>query len=85
MRKQFPVFIGNGFDDTPVNIWMCIILVENDMVLLVRSFYLDCSMKAIKLSQIDVTVDVELPLAMFVRNPPLLMLVTAILPEANAI
>ena len=85
MRKQFQVFIGDGFDDTPFNMWARIILVEDDMVLFARSFHLDCSMKTIKLSQIDVTVEVKLSLAIFVRNPPLLTLVTVIPPEANAI
>ena len=46
---------------------------------------LDCSVKAIKLNQIDVTVNVELPVAIFVRNPPLLALIVVIPLITNAV
>ena len=85
MRKQFPALIGDGFDDTTLNMWTRIIVVQDDLILFSRSFYLDCSMEAIKLSQIHVAVDNELPLAVFVRNLPLLSLIIVIPPITNPI
>jgi len=41
--------------------------------------------KEIKLSQIEVAVDIELPLAVFIRNPPLLMLIVVIPPITNPV
>ena len=49
MRKQSSAFIGSGFYEMPLNIWMRIILVENDMVLLARPFDIYDSMKAIEI------------------------------------
>lgn len=45
------------------------------MVFFVRSFRFDCSVNAVKLGQIDVTVNIFFLLAVFVRYPPLLTLV----------
>lgn len=58
IRKQFPALIGDRFDDTTLNMWTRIIVVEEDMVPFTRSFRLDCSVNAVKLSQIDVAVDI---------------------------
>ena len=49
-EKQFPAFVGDRFDDTTLNMWTRIIVVEDDMVLFARSFRLDCSVNAVKLS-----------------------------------
>ena len=75
MRKQFPALIGDGFDYMTLNMRTDIIVVDDDMVLFARSFRFDFSVKAIKLCEIDIVVDIEFSLAFFVRNPPLLALI----------
>ena len=85
MWKQVPSLNGNKFDDATFNTRTCIIVVEDNMVLFVRSFCLDCSVKAVKLCQVDVAVDVELPLAIFVRDSPLLPFIRVVKPITNAI
>ena len=78
MWVKLPSLIGNRFDDTTFNMRTGIILVEDHMVLFSWSFRLDCSVKAIKLNQINVTVNVKLPVAIFVRDPSLLALIVVI-------
>ena len=85
MKKQFSVLIGDGFDDTTLNMQTGIIVVEDDMVLFTRSFRFDCSVKAIKLYQIDVAVDIKFSIAVFFRNPPLLTLIVVTPPITNPV
>ena len=85
MRKQFPALIDDGFDDTTLDMRTGIIVMEDDTVLFVQSFRFDCSVKAIKLCQIDVAVDIELLLVVFVRNPPLLTFILVTPPITNPV
>ena len=58
--------------------WTRIIVMEDDMVPFERSFRLDWTVKAIKLSHVGVVVDVQLSLAIFVQNIPLLTLLSVV-------
>ena len=47
------------------DMWPTVVMMKHDVVLLMRTFGFDSGFQAIELSQIDVAVDVELPLAVF--------------------
>ena len=61
-----------------------VIMMEDDLVLFMRSFDIDYFMKAVELGQIDVAVDVELPFPFFIRDSPFLTLIVVIPPIAIA-
>lgn len=46
MRKQFPALIGDRFDDTTLNMWTHVIVVEDDMVHFAACFNFECSPKS---------------------------------------
>ena len=62
-----------------------VIMMEDDLVLFMRSFDIDDFMKAVEMGQIDVAFDVELPFPIFVRDSPILTLIIVIPPIAIAI
>lgn len=73
-----PSFIGDRFNDTALNKFACLIVVDDDMVLITRSLNLDYIVNAAELSQIDFAVDIKSPLVVFVRNPLLLTFIVVI-------
>ena len=76
MQGLATVFICNELLDTTLSMWTCIILVEGNMVLFAMSFGLDCSVEAVKVSQINV--------AVLVRNSQLLTIIIVIPLITNA-
>ena len=83
MREQVPTLVGDRFDNATFDMWTRIIMVKVDMVLFDRSSCLDCSVNTVKLSQVNIAVDVQLSLIVFVRNSPMLTLI--IPPIANPV
>lgn len=85
MREQFPSFVSERFDDTMLNMWTRAFIMEDNMIVFSRSFHLDHKMKTAKLNRINITVDVEPPVVIFVWNPALFTLIHVIPPIKIAV
>lgn len=77
MRKHFPSFVGDGFDNSTLNMRTFIIVVKNDVILFSWLFglYLFAVVYRVALTSLLFTAYVELPFAIFVRTPPPLTLI----------
>uniref|UniRef100_A0A914CIL7 Uncharacterized protein n=1 Tax=Acrobeloides nanus TaxID=290746 RepID=A0A914CIL7_9BILA len=57
MWEQISALIFNQFDHSFFDMWLSDVMMEDNVVLLTRSFGLDSCMEAVKLGQVNVAVD----------------------------